>query len=61
MVKKGRSKYKNVLRQVDEGVRPLYRSSSWKKEERALARKKKSKSWFGKQFDSVLFVESSPG
>ena len=41
-------------------MRPLYRSSSWKKEERALARKKKSKSWFGKQFDSVLFVQSSP-
>ena len=46
---------------MNEGVRPLYRSSCWKKEERALTRKKKSKNWYGKQFDSVLFVQSSPG
>ena len=39
----------------------MYRSSCWKKEERALTRKKKSKNWYGKQFDSVLFVQSSPG
>jgi len=61
IVKEGRNRYNNVLAQVKDGDRPMYRSAAWKKEERAVERKKKGKTWHGKQFESVIFVQSSPG
>ena len=61
IVKEGRNRYKNVLKQVNDGVKPLYRSASLNKEERAIAKKMKGKNWYGSQFESVLFVQSSPG
>ena len=39
----------------------MYRSASLNKEKRAIAKKMKGKTWYGNQFESVLFVQSSPG
>ena len=61
IVQEGKNRYKNVLKQVNDGVRPSYRSASLNKEERAIAKKMKGKTWYGSQFESVLFVQSSPG
>ena len=61
IVKEGRNRYFNVRTLADNGTRPLYRPSSWMKEERAVKKKIKGKTWYGKTFDSVMFVQSSPG
>ena len=61
IVREGRNRYQNVLKQVENGLRPLFRSASWEKEARAVKKKVKGRHWFGKRFDSLLFVQSSPG
>ena len=60
IVKEGRNRYENVVQQVSEGLRPLYRPSTWEKEARALEKKVKGRSWWGKRHKSVMFVQSSP-
>ena len=44
---------------VEQEQRPLYRPSSWNKEERALLKKIKGKSSYGPK-DSVIFVPATP-
>ena len=44
-----------------EGRRPLYRSSSYKKEERAIRNEVKALSWFGAGNQSVMFVQATLG
>ena len=60
IVKEGEARYFNIVRQVERGDRPLYRPSHWDREDRALKKKVKEKSWFGNK-QSVIFVQSTPG
>ena len=60
IIREGVSRYWNVVKLVDRGLRPLYRSSAWKKEERALEKKVKGRSWYGDK-ESVVFVQATPG
>ena len=41
------------------GSRPIYRSSQWQKEDRAVKRLVKAKTW--SKADSVMFVQATPG
>ena len=38
----------------------MYRISEWRKEERAIERLKKRSEWFGRDSDSVVFVQATP-
>ena len=49
-----------MRKSVLEGRKPMYRSSEWKKEERAVERLKKRSVWFGRDSDSVVFVQATP-
>ena len=60
VIREGKSRYYNIIKSAEKGERPIYRPSSWHTEERALQKKVKGKSWFGKS-DSVVFVQSTPG
>ena len=59
-MKEGRNRYENVVRQVCEGERPLYRPASWEKEARAMKKKMKGRSWWGERNESVMFVQATP-
>ena len=59
IIKEGTARYHNILKLAEKGERPIYRPSSWHKEERAIQKKVKGKSWFGKN-DTVVFVQSTP-
>ena len=43
IVKEGRNRYFNVRTLANNGTRPLYRPSSWMKEDRAIKKKIKGK------------------
>ena len=60
IVREGKARYANILKLVENGSRPLYRPSSWNREERAISKKVKGKSWYGNK-DSVVFVPPTPG
>ena len=60
IIREGRSRYSNIIKLVDQGKRPLYRSSTWNKESRAIEKKVKMKGWYGSK-DSVIFVPATPG
>ena len=60
IVQEGTARYKNVMKLVRRGMRPLYRPASWMKEERALGRLVKAKSWYA-PYDTVMFVQATPG
>ena len=57
----GCARYWNIRNLADDGIRPLYRKASWRKTERAVKGAKKLKSWYGADYKSVLFVQSTPG
>ena len=59
IVREGKARCSNILKLVEQEQRPLYRPSSWNKEERALSKKIKGKSWYGPK-DSVIFVPATP-
>ena len=60
IIREGRSRYTNIIKLVEDGKRPLYRPSTWKKEERAIRKKTKLKGWYGSK-DTVVFVPATPG
>ena len=59
IVSEGVSRYVNIVKQAEEGTRPLYRSSQWLQENRAIERLVKGKTWH--KSDSVIFVQATPG
>ena len=59
IIKEGTAQYHNIIL-AEKGERPIYRPSSWHKEEKAIQKKVKGKSWFGKK-DTVVFLKSTPG
>ena len=59
IVSEGVSRYVNIVKQAESGKRPLYRSSQWQRESRALKRLVNKKTW--SKSDSVVFVQSTPG
>ena len=59
IVSEGVSRYVNIVKQAESGKRPLYRSSRWQREDRALKRLVSNKTWY--KSDSVVFVQSTPG
>ena len=60
ILKEGNARYRNLCELVEKGVRPLYRSASWKKEERSNEKLLKKKNWYGNN-DAVMFVQATPG
>ena len=60
IIREGTARYRNVVKSVSRGERPLYRSASWRKEERALGNLVKARSWYSPH-DTVLFVQATPG
>ena len=59
IVSEGISRYTNIVKEAESGVRPLYRSSEWQKESRAVQRIVKGRTW--SKADSVVFVQATPG
>ena len=59
IVSEGISRYVNIVKKAEEGIRPLYRSSQWQRENRAINRLVKGKTWHNS--DLVIFVQSKPG
>ena len=59
IVSEGVSRYTNIVKQAEGGSRPLYRSSEWQREKRAISRLVKMKTW--SKSDSVIFVQATPG
>ena len=59
IVSEGVSRYTNILKQAEGGSRPIYRSSEWQRERRAIDRLVKAKTW--SRSDSVVFVQATPG
>ena len=54
--------YKTIRDKDKNGIQPLYRTRSWKKEEREKEKKKKKTGWFRKGgYRSVIFVPTTPG
>ena len=49
------TRYVNIVKQTEGGTRPLYRSSQWLQENRAIERLVKGKTW------PVIFVQATPG
>ena len=60
IVREGMARYRNLRQEELDGKRPLYRSHVWKRERRCVNKKMKLKNWYGK-FDSVIFVQATPG
>ena len=52
-------RYNNILQDVREGKRPLYRASTWEREARAVGKLKKQREWSG-DVDAVLFCQITP-
>ena len=67
IVKSAKEAYKKILIEDEEGSKPLYRSRNWKKLERQKSKLDKKNNWFrnknsdGQNYNSVLFVEATPG
>ena len=59
IVSEGVARYTNIVKLAEDGSRPLYRSSEWQKEARALKKLVKQKTWT--KADSVIFVQATPG
>ena len=59
IVSEGVSRYTNLVKQAETGMRPLYRTSQWQREKRAISRLVKEKTWT--KSDSVIFVQATPG
>ena len=57
----GRRRYKNIVSKCDEGERVMYRCASENKLGRTVDRALKQNRWWGKNYDSVLFVQATPG
>ena len=59
IVSEGVARYVNIVKQAQSGSRPLYRTSQWQREHRAIKRLIKNKTW--SKSDSVIFVQATPG
>ena len=56
----GTRQYRNVVSRVEAGERKLYRSANEAKLERAVGKKVKECKWWGKAYDTVMFVQATP-
>lgn len=61
IIREGQARYLNLREQSAAGRRPLYGEASWKREERDVEKKMKKINWYGKDLDSVIFVQPTPG
>ena len=59
---KAKQRYDEMVRKMEEGIQPLYRSRNWNKEERQKNKEAKRNSWFkkGNNAEAVMFVETTP-
>ena len=60
VLEEGEARVNNIKSKVAEGERPLYRTSEYKKFERAVEKQIKGRTWYGNK-ETVLFVQSTPG
>ena len=60
ILREGLARYQNIVREAECGNRPIYRGSSWKKQQRATEKELKKKGWYGDS-SSVMFVQATPG
>jgi hypothetical protein len=62
----GKKAFQKMLEDDKNGVKPLYRSRDWNKEERIISKSKKKFNWWNTekskiQYKTVLFVTPTPG
>ena len=59
---KAKQRYDEMVRKMEEGIQPLYRSRNWNKEERQKNKEAKRNNWFkkGNNAEAVMFVETTP-
>ena len=59
--KKAEERYASMIRKIEQGVQPLYRSKEWNADERHRNKAKKT-SWFKKDDSTitVMFVDTTP-
>ena len=61
IVGEGLARFANLMDKVKNGHRPLYRTSEWNKYDRAVDKILKKKNWYGKDTETVVFVQATPG
>ena len=65
ILKSAKEAYKRILEENEEGSKPLYRNRNWNKVEREKEKAMKKKKWYkkdgGPRYNTVLFVETTPG
>ena len=59
IVTEGIASFGNLRRKAEDGHRPLYRLGNWKKLERSVDKIRKAKNWYGKDTETVLFVQAT--
>ena len=60
IVGEGYARLGKLTKKVEEGVRPFYRMADWQQYERDIGKKLKKKSWYGKEVETVVFVQATP-
>ena len=57
--------FDKILKEDEEGTKPLYRTRNWNREKREKDKRLKKKKWYNKdgslKYNTVLFVETTPG
>ena len=60
--KRAKGRYLKMLQEHQDSKTPLYRSKHWKKDERYDEKLRKKREWYKQGgFDSVMFVDATPG
>ncbi len=52
-------RFEKIMEKSRDGTCPLYRSKFWNQEERKREKLRKKENWFGKKFDTVMFVDNT--
>ena len=60
IVGEGLARLCNLKKQVEDGLRPMYRTAEWQQHERIIGKKLKRKSWYGANVESVVFCQATP-
>ena len=58
-VTKGTASFDNLSTKAEEGQEHLNRLSKWRKLERGINKIRKAKNWYGKNTETVLFVQAT--
>ena len=60
IVTEGIARLNNLMEKVIGGQRPFYRNGDWLRFERSIDKVLKKRSWFGRNTETVVFVQATP-